>query len=676
MKNYKFKINNLDCANCANTIETKLNKDKNLSDVNINFSKATITFKGNENINIIEYVNEEINKIEPGVTISTEEEKKGNHRLIDLVVGILLIGISLIVKNNLITEVLLVAAYVVLLYRIFLTAIKSLCHGVMNENFLIIISCIGAYFVNQKMEGLMVIILYTIGKILEEKAIYNSRKSISELMDIRVDKANLKDRDTIIEVEPEKLNIGDIIIVKKGEKVPVDGKIIKGYSNLDTQALSGEAKSVAVKPGDEILSGCINLDGLLEVKVQKKYEDSSVSKILNLLENANDKKAKRETKVNKWARIYTPSVLVLAILVAIFLPMFTDITYSQSIYRALTFLVISCPCAIAISVPLSYFSGIGVASKKGILIKGSEVLDNIKNITKIAFDKTGTLTTGKFNITKITSLDDKYSEDDIFKYIYFAEKYSLHPLAKTVLNYKKVKEEKISDVKEFAGRGISYKYKNKLFKVGNREFVKYNPKETEETTYIYLSIENTVVGYIELEDVIKDTTKEAISDLNNENIQLYMLSGDKKNVALKIGEKTGIKNILYEMLPQDKYEKVKELMKDGEVVSFVGDGINDAPTLALSTIGISMGLNGSNAAIEASDVVIMNDDISNIKDAINISRKTNTIINENLFFAILVKISILLLSIFGLSTMWEAVFADVGVTLLAILNTIRILKMK
>lgn len=440
--------------------------------------------------------------------------------------------------------------------------------------------------------------------------------------------------------------------------------------------MSGESKAIDVKKGDEILSGCINLEGVLEVEVLKKYEDSSVSKILNLIENATDKKAKRETKVNKWAKIYTPTVLIVSIIVAILLPIITKLSYKESIYRSLTFLVISCPCAIAISVPLAYFSGIGIASKKGILIKGSDVLDNIKNMTKIVFDKTGTITTGKFSITKIVSLNDKYSEDDIFKYIYLAEKYSLHPLAKTILNFRKVKEEDIKDVKEYTGRGISYKYKKHQIKVGNKDFTKYKITENDEATYIYLNIDNEVVGYIELEDIIKDNIKQDIRNLTIRNIELYMFSGDKKTVALKTASKVGIENVRYEMLPQDKYKQVQKIMTDHDIVSFVGDGINDAPTLALSNIGIAMGLNGSNAAIGASDVVIMNDDIGKITEAIKISQKTNTIINENLFLAITIKLSILLLSIFGLSTMWQAVFADVGVTLIAILNTLRILKIK
>ena len=676
MKNYKYKINNLDCANCARVIEEKLNKNSKLSNVVINFSKATISFQAEDTQNLLPYLNDFIGHIEPGVTVSEKEEKKRNKRVFDLLIGLILVGLSYLFTNALIKDILIILSYVILLYKVAFTAIKSLLNKNMNENFLITISCIGAYLVGQKIEGLMVIILYTIGKILEEKAVSNSRKSISDLMDIRVDKANLKIKNNIVLIDPEQLKVGDIIIVKQGEKIPVDGKIVKGTSSLNTQALSGESKAQDVKKGDDVLSGCINLEGVLEIKVTKKYEDSSVSKILNLIENATDKKTKRETKVNKWARIYTPTVLVLAILVAIILPLITNLTYQESIYRALTFLVISCPCAIAISVPLSYFSGIGIASKKGILIKGSDILDNIKNIQTIVFDKTGTLTTGNFNITKIVSLDSKYKEDDIFKYIYLAEEYSTHPLAKTILNYKKIRKQKVDDIKEVAGRGISYKYQNHNIKVGNKEFTGYPEEENNQATYIYLNISGKVVGYIELEDVIKDNTFKALKELTNENIDLYMFSGDKKEVALNIAEKVGIKNVKYEMLPQDKYRELEKLMTKEEVVSFVGDGINDAPTLALSNIGISMGLNGSNAAIEASDIVIMNDDISKIKEALTIGRKTNHIINQNLLLAITIKISILLLSIFGLSTMWEAVFADVGVTLIAILNTIRILKIK
>ena len=674
LKSYKLKINNLDCANCARIIEEKLNKDEKLENVIINFSKSTISLNSDVN-NIIDYLNKKIEKIEDGVTVSEKEERNKSKYLINLLIGIVLILISLIIKNKVINEIIIIISYIVLLEKTFFKALKSLSQKVMNENFLIVISCIGAYFVDKKMEGLMVIILYTIGKILEEKAVYKSRKNISELMNIKVEKANIKKDNSIVEIDSSKIKVGDILVVRKGEKVAVDGIIVKGETSLDLQSLNGESKPREVEKGDEVSSGSINLEGVIEIKALKEYKDSNVSKIINLIEEATDKKAKKETRVSKWAKVYTPAVFILSILVGVLLPIITNLSYKESIYRALTFLVISCPCAIAISVPLAYYSGIGKSSKEGILIKGSDVLDYLRKIDTICFDKTGTITTGKFKVKKIVSLDNKYDENDIFKYIYNAEIYSIHPIAKTVLDYKREKKLQISNPKEYTGKGITYEYENKKYKVGSKKFTKYKEEE-KENTYIYLSIEEKVVGYIELEDEIKNNTKDVVNSLKKNNINVYMFSGDKKEVAEKVSKKVNIENVKYEMLPQDKYNEINSLKEENRIVSFVGDGINDALVLKTSDVGISMGLKGTSAAIEASDVVIMNDDISKIKNGIDISKKTDIIINENLILAFSIKILILILSIFGISTMWQAVFADVGVTLIAILNTLRILKGK
>ncbi|MEI3395922.1 MAG: heavy metal translocating P-type ATPase [Clostridia bacterium] len=552
--------------------------------------------------------------------------------------------------------------------------------GVLDENALITISVIGACLVNKVMEGVMVITLYEIGKILESKAISKTRKSISDLMNIKPEYANLKNGEEYQQVNPEEVNVGDIILVKTGEKIPLDGIVLKGEAELDNSALTGESAFVKVKEKSKVLSGAINVQGILEIKVEKNYENSTVSQILNLVENATDKKAKTETFVAKAAKIYTPIVLGLALLVAIFMPiLIKGSTYYDSIYKALIFLVISCPCSIAISVPLSYFSGIGKASKKGILIKGSDYLDGIKDIGQILFDKTGTITTGKFKVSKIKTYDGKYSENEILNYFAMGESFSNHPLAKSILEMvnDEIDTTKVKDFEEISGKGLKYTYNNMEIKIGNAEFVDSKEKIDEKGTILYLKIEDEITGGIVLTDEIKSDAKETIKQLKELGIKTKMLTGDKKEVATRIAKEVNIDEVKSEMLPQDKYNELEKVLDNNiteKKVAYVGDGINDSPVLARADIGISMGGIGSNSAIEASDMVIMTDELKKIIEAIEISKKTNRIIKENLIFSIGVKILILLLSILGIADMWEAVFADVGTTLITIFNTIRILK--
>lgn len=679
MKKYNYILNGLDCANCARKIENHLNKDDRYKDVKINFSTLKLSFQTSIEDDVLKITEKLIKEIEPDVTIINNEYKKNNIStdIIQLILGILLLILSIIIKNNLISNILLILSYIVLLSKTFITALKLLKRKTLNENMLITISCIGAYLIDKQHEGIMVIILYSIGKILEAKAVNNTRKSISSLMDIKPEYANVYKDKKIVKISPIEVKKKDIIVVKPGEKVPLDGIIVKGTSNLDVSSLTGESKLQQVKKDDEILSGSINKDGTLEILVTEIYEKSTVNKILNLVENATDNKSKTENFVSKAAKIYTPIVIILAIMVIILFPLIFNISLKNSIYRALTFLVISCPCAIAISVPLSYFSGIGCASKNGILIKGSNYLDALRKINTIVFDKTGTLTYGNFTVSEIVSLDKKYTKEDIFKYIYIGELYSNHPIGKSIINYKKINVKKydLNNYKEYSGKGISYIYDNDVYKIGSSNFVKYKEKDSN----IYLSINNKVIGYIVLEDTIKETTIKAINELKRLNINIKMFTGDNKEIALKIGNKLSIKNenIYSELLPDDKYINLRKLIsvkEKNEVVAFVGDGINDSPSLALADIGISMGLNGSSAAIEASDVVVMQDNLCDIVKAINISKRTNKIIIEDLIFSIGTKVLILILSALGLCGMWEAVFADVGVTVLAILNTLRILR--
>lgn len=575
------------------------------------------------------------------------------------------------------STVLIITAYVILLCKTAKKAVKQITKNkILDENALITISVIGAFPIGKEMEGAMVILLYEIGKILESKAVNKSRRSISELMNIKPEYANIKNGDNIETVTPDKVSIGDIIVVKSGEKIPLDGIVTKGEAQIDTSALTGESKLIDVTENSKVLSGSINAQGLLEIEVTSTYENSTVNKILQLVENATDKKAKTETFVSKAAKIYTPVVIGFAILVAIFMPILFNVTYDESIYKALVFLVISCPCSIAISVPLSYFSGIGKASKKGILIKGSDYLDGLKDIGTIVFDKTGTITIGNLEVEEINSYKEEISKKEILKYFAMGESFSNHPIAKSILK-KADMDIDLSQVKnyeEISGKGIKYEFEGKTIKIGNAKFVE---KESSQIlgTVLYLKINDEVVGNIVLKDQIKPDAKQAITLLKQMNIKTHMFTGDKKEVAIETAKEVGIPNVVYEMLPADKYNKLEEVIKDEpKKTVFVGDGINDSPVLARADIGISMGGIGSSSAIEASAIAIMTDELMKIVEGIKISKNTNKIIKQNLIFSIGVKIATLVLTLLGIADMWQAVFADVGVTLITILNTLRILK--
>lgn len=678
LKKYKYRLNNLDCANCANKIEERLKKENNLSDVVVNFSSLTLSFMSNDDIKI-EDISNIVTKIEPEVVVTKIDEEvketKKNYNLIRLIIGIIiaLLGLYVNFNNEIINKILIIASYVILLYRTFKVAVKMLIKShTINENALITISAIGAYFVDKQMEGLMVIILYEIGKILEEKAINNSRNSIKDLMNIKQDFANkvVGDKTKVINVEDVKIN--DILIIKKGEKIPVDGIVIEGETKLNLFSLTGESDLVNKKENDEVLSGSINEEKVIKIKATKLFNDSTVSKILSLIEDATDKKSKTETFVAKMAKYYTPIVLIISVITFICFILFTDLTTYESIYRALVFLVISCPCAIAISVPLSYFTGIGVSSKNGILVKGSNYLDLLSRVNKIVFDKTGTLTSGAFKVTSFNLLDSSYSEDYILKLYALGENLSNHPIAKSIMNYVNIDvNEKVKNHKEIEGLGVSYTYDDKKIKIGNNKM--FDIKD-DGSLNIYLSIDDKIVSSLTINDGIKEGVENTLKELSKKGIETYMFTGDSKENALSISEKLNIDKVYYELLPTEKYEKLEELLNDKDVVAFIGDGINDAPSLKRADIGISMGSIGSSSAIEASDIVIMDDDISKINKAISISNKVKRIIKENLVFSIGVKILILVLSAIGIANMWQAVFADVGVTIISILNTLRIMK--
>ena len=688
MKRYEFILKDLDCAACANEIQEKLAKNPELHNVNVNFAKLKLTYE-TDTVSV-EEVRKAVKEQEPDVEmisaekmkeIENKKESKMGAQIARLLIGIIIAGIGLYAKlPDTISTIFIILGYVILLYRTAKNAFKMLfASKKINENFLITVSCVGAYLVGEHMEGLMVITLYEIGKILEEKSISKSRKSIKDLMDIKPEYANLKTENDIKKVSPEEVKKGDTILIKEGEKVPLDGIVTKGTADLNTASLTGESKLTQVSESENVLSGSIVVDGMIEVKVTEEYKNSTVSRILDLVENATDKKAKTETFVNKASSIYTPIVIGLAAIVAIFLPLFTDIPYTGnngSIYRALIFLVISCPCSIAISVPLSYFSGIGKSSKEGILIKGSDYIDAIKDIKEIVFDKTGTLTKGEFEITKIDTFEN-YTEQEVLKYAAMGEKYSNHPIAKSIMKANKEEVAEVQEFKEIAGKGLSYQYNGETVLVGNSVLVEANDTNEEGATKIYVKINDKLAGIIYLGDTVKDGVVETIKELKALGIKTNMFTGDNKQIAEKTGKEIGIQNIKSEMLPQDKYNAFEEIINkkdEKSKVAFVGDGINDSPVLARADVGISMGGVGSESAIEASDVVIMTDNVSKILDAIKISKKTCGIIRQNLVFAITVKVLILFLSTIGLSGMWQAVFADVGVTILTIFNTLRILK--
>ena len=696
MKKYEYEIAGLDCTACANEIQEGLNKNPEIKNANVNFAKMKLTYEtdtlSKEGIEkIVQSIEPEVELLEANSKskdLKNEKAQKENRKklwlhILRLVIGAIAAGVGLYVPMpQIASTIFIVLGYAILLFKTAKNAVKLLFKSkTINENLLITISCIGAYLVGKSSEGLMVIILYEIGKILEEKAINKTRKSISDLMDINPEYANLKKGDEIEIVEPSEVKVGDIVVAKQGEKIPLDGVVVKGTASLNTASLTGESKPQDVDENDIVLSGSIVLEGLLEIKVTEKYENSTVSKILELVENATDKKAKTETFVNKAAKIYTPIVIGIAILVGIFLPLISNVTYggeNGSIYRALIFLVISCPCAIAISVPLCYFSGIGKSSKEGILIKGSDYLDELKDVKEIVFDKTGTLTKGQFGISKIEVYSDKYVENDVLKYVVWGESYSNHPIAKSIVrNAKNVETKKVENYEEITGKGIKYNIDGKTVLAGNSSLVG-KEDEVAESTKIYLKIDDELVGAILLKDEAKHGTKEAIQALNSRGIVTKMFTGDNKKAAKQIAEELGISEFAAEMLPDQKYSELeKELEKykgtNGKV-AFVGDGINDSPVLARADVGISMGGVGSGSAIEASDIVVMTDSIDRIDCAIDISKKTSKIIKQNLIFSIGVKIIVLVLSILGVANMWEAVFADVGATLITVLNSLRILK--
>jgi len=605
--------------------------------------------------------------------------------IIKIVIALILFLVALIVplENQLINNGLFVISYLIVGLEIVLKAIRNIFKGkVFDENFLMVIATIGAFVIGEYPEAVAVMLFYQIGEAFQDYAVDKSRKSIISLMDIRPDFANIQRNGKIDKINPEEVNVGDIIVVKPGEKVPLDGIIVKGTSMIDTSALTGESVPKEIKEQDEILSGCINENGVLEVKVTKKFGESTASKILDLVENASSKKSKSENFISKFAKYYTPIVVVTAVLLAIIPPMiFNRAEWIEWIHRALTFLVVSCPCALVISIPLGFFGGIGGASKIGVLVKGSNYLEALSNTEIMVLDKTGTLTEGVFEVQQINPID--ISKEDLIKYATYAESFSNHPIAISLKKAygKEIVNKKVSETQELPGLGVRAVIEGESIFVGNEKLMKENCidyiKSEEIGTILYIAVNNKFAGTIVISDKIKTDAKETIDKLKKDNIKkIVMLTGDKRKVGENVAKKLGIDEVYTELLPSDKVEKVEELMKNKSEngnLAFIGDGINDAPVLAISDIGIAMGGLGSDAAIEAADVVLMTDEPSRVVDAIKISKKTMTIVKQNIIFAIFIKLIVLILSAIGISNMWQAVFADVGVSILAILNALRAL---
>lgn len=607
-------------------------------------------------------------------------------RGIKIVIAFVLFLIAFIFKfeTTLISNILFILSYLIVGFEIVKKAFRNIIKGkVFDENFLMTVATIGAFFVGEFEEAVAVMLFYQVGELFQSYAVDKSRKSISSLMDIRPDYAFVIKNGKEEKVDPDDVRIGDIILVKPGEKIPLDGIIVDGKSFLDTKALTGESLPREVNVNDEVLSGSINLNSVIKIKVEKEFEESTVSKILDLVENASSKKSKSENFISKFAKYYTPTVVIIAVILAIVPPFFTGMNFSEWIYRALSFLVVSCPCALVISIPLSFFGGIGGASKLGILIKGSNYLEALAKTEVVVFDKTGTLTKGVFAVKNIENFNN-FTKDQILKYAAYSENYSNHPIALSIKKEygEEIVKEKIEKVEEIAGHGILSIVDGKTILVGNDKLLNENNVEYTKTdeigTIVYVAVDNVYAGFIVVSDVIKEDSKIAIENLKKLNIsKTVMLTGDKKQVGEYVAKELGIDEVHTELLPDEKVYKVEQLLKDktdsGKLV-FVGDGINDAPVLAMADIGISMGGIGSDAAIEASDVVLMTDEPSKISHAIKISKKTLKIVKENIIFAIFVKILVLVLTAFGISTMWEAVFADVGVSVIAILNALRMLR--
>ncbi|MEM5570952.1 heavy metal translocating P-type ATPase [Aliarcobacter butzleri] len=688
----KVKLQNLDCASCALKIEKSLANMEELSNVKLNFSTSTLTFEQNTKKDILDKIEKEIQKIEKDVIILKDEIKTqktfwqnlDKKLLIITLISFFLTYISYnYIENNYLKFTVYLVAYLLVGFDVLSKAFKNLTNArFFDENFLMSIATIGAFVLGDFVEGIAVMVFYQIGEMFQKVAVNNSRDSINSLLDIKPEYANVKEGDNVIQKAPEDVKIGDIILVKAGEKVPVDGILQSNDCSFDTSAITGEFKPKTIKENEEVLSGFINISTASYVKVTSLYKDSTIAKIIELIENASSKKANAEKFITKFASVYTPIVIALALILAFIPPLFIEgAIYSDWIERALVFLVISCPCALVVSIPLSFFSAIGAVSKKGVLVKGANYIEKLTEIQEIIFDKTGTLTKGVFQVTRVESFN--LDENKLLEYAALVESFSTHPIAKAIVNAydKELNLKEVSSCEELSGLGIKAKIKNKDILVGNERLLKQFGVEVkkeikEELNIVYIAIDSKFEGFIVVSDIIKNEAKDFINEIRKLNIsKTYMLTGDKKEVALKVANDLQIDEVKYELLPQDKlksYEEIKN--KTAKITAFVGDGINDAPTLANSDVGFAMGKVGSDLAIKSADIVVLNDNLNSISDAIKIAKKTKTIVYQNIIFIMFIKVIFLVLGADAIIGMKEAIFADMGVALMAIFNSMRILK--
>ena len=686
------KLQNLDCANCAGKIEKRLNELDELSNVKLNFATSTLSFEQKSEKNLLDKIENEIQKIEKQVLIIKDETKKqrtfwellNKKLLLITIISIILTFISYnYVSNKNLQLILYVTAYLLVGRDVIFQAIKNIKNGkVFDEHFLMSIATIGAFALGEYVEGIAVMLFYQIGEMFQAVAVNNSRDNINALIDIKPEFANVKEGENIIQKTPENVKIGDTILVKVGEKVPVDGILLSKKCSFDTSTITGEFKPKTINENEELISGYINISNASYIKVKSLYKDSTIAKIVELIENAASKKASAEKFISKFAAVYTPIVVILAVLLSTLPPLFIQgAVFTDWIERGLIFLVISCPCALVVSVPLSFFSAIGAISKRGVLVKGANYVEKLTEIRNIVFDKTGTLTHGVFEVTDIKS--KLLPEDELLKLAAYSESFSTHPIALSIVKAygKEIDLKHIITHEEFGGMGIKAIVDNKEVLIGNTKLLtKFNIQHDdvkENLSAILIAIDNVFAGYIVVDDIIKTEAKSVISELKKLNInKTYMLTGDKKEVALNVATALGIDEVKYELLPQEKltyFEKIKK--QTNQPTAFVGDGINDAPTLANADLGIAMGGIGSDLAVKSADIILLNDNIQSIVDAIKISKKTKTIVYQNIAFIMIVKISFLFLGAGAIIGMKEAIFADVGVALLAIFNSMRILRM-
>ncbi|WP_110932821.1 heavy metal translocating P-type ATPase [Paenibacillus bouchesdurhonensis] len=728
----KLVLEGLDCANCALKIENGVQKIDGVSACSVNFANKTLTMEiaPDRSDDILEQTKKKIRTLEPGIKVleygaagsqkgrvskhnhapnqdhnhshhhgdeAAEDEHGHTHdhgaQSIKIMVVRLIAGLAIgaaafaLPLSRELELILFIASYLIVGGDIVFKALKNIVRGqVFDEYFLMSIATVGAFMIGEYPEGVAVMLFYQVGELFQSIAVNRSRKSISALMDIRPDFANLKSGDEIKRVSPEEVQVGDIIIVRPGEKVPLDGKVIEGNSAMDTSALTGESVPREVAAGDDALSGFINKNGVLTIEVSKVFGESTVSKILDLVENASSKKAPTENFITKFARYYTPFVVIVAVLLAVLPPLlFSGATFSDWVYRALVFLVISCPCALVVSIPLGFFGGIGASSRNGVLVKGSNYLEALNDVKYVVFDKTGTLTKGAFKVNGIYP-QNGWSEQELLRQAAFAEMHSTHPIAESIREAygQELNEELLSGYNEISGHGIQVMFEGKEVLTGNAKLMNRENVDfaapSELGTIVHIAINKQYAGYLVIADEVKEDSAQAIHSLKNLGVKkVFMLTGDIKAVGEAVGKKLGVDEVRSELLPQHKVEELEKIDRQKsskEKIAFVGDGINDTPVLARADVGVAMGGLGSDAAIEAADIVIMTDEPSKLASAIHIAKRTRRIVWQNIIFALLVKAVFLLLGAFGIATMWEAVFSDVGVTLLAVLNAMRVLKIK